>query len=184
MQRSDLNLLSEAYNNINYNSQLLSECKYYWNNVPIEELYKSASDEVITELLNTVMNWGAGVGAGVKNAVGSVVQNYKTGRDNALKTRESEKFKTKTFAAFKVELERVAKILGVANYQKLTLQQLDQAMTFPAQAQAQAQAPAAPAVPQASPQQVPYMDPAVLQASPQQVPYRKNNYIAPMIRGQ
>ena len=138
MQRSDLNLLSEAYNNINYNSQLLSECKYYWNNVPIEELYKSASDEVITELLNTVKNWGAGV----KNVTGSVMQNYKTGRDNALRTRESVKFKTKTFAAFKVELERVAKILGVANYQELTLQQLDQAMTFPVPVAAPVAAPA------------------------------------------
>ena len=141
MQRSDLNLLSEAYNNINYNRQLLSECNYYWHNVPIEELFKSASDEVITELFGAVSNaW-----AGVKNAGQGVMQNYRTGRDNAMKTKESVNFNTKTLAAFSVELERVAKILGVANYKKLTLQQLEKAMTFPVPAApAPAPAPAAP----------------------------------------
>lgn len=49
MQRSDLNLLSEAYSNVNSKRQLLAESAYYWNSVSIKELFKNASDEVINE---------------------------------------------------------------------------------------------------------------------------------------
>lgn len=143
MQRSDLNLLSEAYSNVNNKRQLLAESAYYWNIASIKELFKNASDEVINE------SWESFKGNISEGLIGDTIRGAKEGwtksRENAVKTNASAKFINKTLAAFNIELAKVAKILKIDDYQNLTLAQLTSALTYPAPpATGSFTAPAAP----------------------------------------